>query len=751
MMSNHSFFNPKFFKETFKQHYAGLAFSILIFNFLILLMTVSGVTRVNERMGNNINTDAYYLDSYLTYIFKSDYYLMGYIFVVLGIGVAYIMFKHLHSKKQVDLFHSMPISRTTLFFNNYIMGLVLVIPVYIITLIVSYLYADANAVIFNLTIRDALIGALINLTIFILSYNISVIANILCGNSIIAISLSILLIFVKNLINSVFIVLTGIHLNNVYYSYADFSLLKNSYINNLIGLEQDRITNISVINNNSLNTDTLKFLENYSYSNNNIIQLSEFIKVMGVYAVISVVLLLIALFLYKKRGSETAGNCLSFEVSKPIFKYLGVVIFSILGSYLIVGSLFNNFHSYNYIGIIILCILLHCIIEIIYNFDFKSLFKNYIHIVGCIIVSIGIILIFKYDLLNIDNKVPDINKIESASLIDIYPSTESSYSNNNITPAINLNSIGNITFTEEQDLQNFVNFHTSSIQSENNFTEKYFVKIKYTLTNGTTFTRRVLPNKDSIQYLENLVNSQEYLNTAIIFNDENFISNTNNTNYAVSNILLKNNRGDTSNFNNLDPNLINNFLDILISDINKHGLIPSDNALYVINNLSIDLPINYNPSINYYTYSYNSITVETSTTPTNNITNLSDIFIYDTYTDTIDFIKNNIEFEPLNLNYSSIEHLSFRYFDNNLDYFINKSLKTNQHDETIQNIDFIEILEDTLINTDLYFRNFGTYANDTNHLNLLEVSFFKNNTYQTLVFNITDPELIDFIMQASNF
>lgn len=751
MISNRLFsniFNFKFFKETFKQHYYILAVCALIFGGILLFPIISFV----DTYLNGYNQE-YILNSIGSSL-QSDNRTLAIYLIFLAIIVPNMIFKYLHSKKQIDLFHSIPVSRTTLFFNNYIIGLLLIIPSYLITLSISYLYVKANIPTFNLSAGTVAVGAIINLVLFILTYNISVISSILTGNTFISIALSCMLIASFDLVKTARnLLIDAFYEYTSYYDYSGSNFFNNSYFSNLFGFRQERLY-YSDLTNDSI---TLKFInssvDNYNY---NYFYIKDFATMLAVYALFAVVLLAVASFLYKKRGSESASNCLSFEISKPIFKYLGVVIFSIIGSMLVKMSFYNPYALY--ISLVLLVILLHCTIEAIYNFDFKSLFNNFKHLIGCLIISLFIVVSFEFDIFNIDKKVPDVSEIKSAELLHIY---NDSYSPSP-TPVLNINMYGTISLETEEALTHITDFHktalglnpditTNTSMYETNITKTFKpIRIQYTLKNGSTLTKIIDPNMESIPYLESLIDSQEYLDTAIIFNDEYLKS------YTVDYAIILDKKGSYSNFNNLDKDLLNDFIQVLRSDINQHGLAPSNNVSHIVNNLYLTPILTDGLVLNSYSnnynneYSYGSSTAYTKAPEAEGLStqgiphdssNITYIYVYDEYTNTLDFIKNNLDFTILDLDKQSIFLASLYYYGDDgveLGHNIQNKYNIELDDNTILNLQHI------IDNSEIGFNNFSSYQTIyPKTYGLLRIYF---DNFQTIDFIITEQELIDFAL-----
>ncbi|MFR4986697.1 MAG: hypothetical protein ACLUCH_04825, partial [Lachnospirales bacterium] len=211
------------------------------------------------------------------------------------------------------------------------------------------------------------------------------------------------------------------------------------------------------------------------------------------------------LILFKIRKSEKASVCISFKYAKTILKYLGVCIGAVLVGvifYLISNSIFAL-----YLGVILGCIILHCLVEIIYDFDFRAIFKNWYSIIGCFVICCLIIFSYQFDIFKRIDYVPSIDKIENVD-INIYNDSEE---------AKNIQS--------QDVIQAALELHKEYLEStiEKNKYSTENIKIKYKLKNGSILVRYIgidypnledeeIPNKNNL--LSKIINDKEYIEKA---------------------------------------------------------------------------------------------------------------------------------------------------------------------------------------------------------------------------------------------
>lgn len=126
------------------------------------------------------------------------------------------------------------------------------------------------------------------------------------------------------------------------------------------------------------------------------------------------VLFLLGMLLYRRRPSEAAGHAMAFPITEPIIRFLIVVPSSLL-----LGAMFHSMmyeDGWTVFGLVCGLLLVSCIIEIIYHFDFKSLFAHKRQLlVSAVFVGV-VFAIFRFDLFGYDRYLPVTEKLASGGI-----------------------------------------------------------------------------------------------------------------------------------------------------------------------------------------------------------------------------------------------------------------------------------------------------------------------------------------------
>jgi Flp pilus assembly protein, protease CpaA len=295
-------------------------------------------------------------------------------------------FYYLHSKKKVDLYHSLPIKREQQFAVNYINGILIYLVPYVLNLLLCILLFLIEGYMDGKLFRAALITLGMNTLFYFFLYTIVIIAVMLTGN------------FVVSCLG------TG-----VFFCYGPMlALVKETYFNDF-------------------------FHTYYSYGRSAV--LTCFLSPLGSYIaaaqkinsgksqglfellvkifILTVLMIALALFLYKKRPSEAAGKAITHEYSKPVIKFFLILPLTLAGGMIFRDSSSGRSDGWYIFGLIFAFFLIYAIIEIIYNFDIRSAFRYRKQMLFCGGVIILAVCAFRFDWFSYDSYIPKEEKIET--------------------------------------------------------------------------------------------------------------------------------------------------------------------------------------------------------------------------------------------------------------------------------------------------------------------------------------------------
>lgn len=425
MTSKSLFF--KLLKEDFKVRIWTLAVSILIFFFSHIVGTAMMLSmyKYNSEFSEPTDLLSYkveFVQTFYSYIgIKNP--LFAFIFVVLAVIVAMSGFSYLYSKKKVDMYHSLPVRREVLFFVKILNGILIVILPYIVcsfiaSLLVLVNMGDAGIIVTTFfSVAEWIL-------LFIFNYTIVIFAIMLTGNMLIGILACGFLNFYAPAFSQL---ISGYESTffDTYYEVgfiAEKVLLKLSGIMVIFGVFDGRLREKMLI------------------------------AVVG-----SIVLLVINLLLYKKRASESAGKSISFNIIKLPIKFMIVIFMSML-MYLFGYEMMSNSIAWGVFGAVSAGIITHCIMEIIYNQDFKKIFAKKLQMLICIVISLFVAAVFQFDIFGYDRYIPKVSDISSAAVVsDFLESNASQYFNEmGFHNETRYDSITNIEYASDNDIESML-------------------------------------------------------------------------------------------------------------------------------------------------------------------------------------------------------------------------------------------------------------------------------------------------------
>jgi len=382
MISKSSFF--KLVKEDIKHRIWVFAISMLS---LFFACPVAVAVFISE--SNNTALPFYMKDIDLITFQKANIYklfstwygieghFIFFVITILAIIAGGSGFAYLYNARKTDFWHGMPIKRKRLFAAKLFSGVLIVWVPYILMSLIATAIALVKTGRAS-CIEVMLVGLLMHFSQFMLVYGTMVLVIILTGNFVAGLcGLSMFSFFLPAVAEIVVLLLEEFH----------------TFVEDGINLWKI-IFHVSPI------------LWGF-YSDN-----TELSKIVCSF-VWAFVFIVIAEKLYEKRASEAAGRAMAFRITESPIRIISVLSVSIV-AYFFGDSTFDV--GWGIFAFIIGLVISHCIIEIIYNSDFKKLFNHKLQMIICGVIACVIIVIFKLDIFGYDTYRPDVAKIESVGV-----------------------------------------------------------------------------------------------------------------------------------------------------------------------------------------------------------------------------------------------------------------------------------------------------------------------------------------------
>ncbi len=308
--------------------------------------------------------------------------------IVLGVGaliVGIFGFRYVFSKKMVDLYHSIPITRKQLFFVHYVNGfLIWFIPMLIGSAICAVMsFAFIGDFIAWMSTLDTLVITITNLVLaFLLIYHLAMVAVMLSGNILNTLVSGTIMSFVVLAIYGMYEGFASAYFDT-YYSFWSDNLPKVIWATPIPGAIYQLV----------MRCEGMK----------------AFPCVMNI--LMAAFLFVISFVIYLHRPSELAEQGIKIKPVQIIFKTT-VTILSGMAGWMFFGLLTDiDSVGWTVFGTILASVLAYGILDIIFNMDFKAFFKNKIQLALTTIAGILIGFTFMFDWTGFDSYVPDKNQI----------------------------------------------------------------------------------------------------------------------------------------------------------------------------------------------------------------------------------------------------------------------------------------------------------------------------------------------------
>lgn len=363
--------------------YAIAFLAMLIFQPVYMLLDIRSRTRFSDMSNadvyNSIMKDLH--DALIANFPTAGLLLI--LALVAGISV----FRYLHVKNQTDFFHALPIRRGQLFASHVLTGILAVIPAYIVGVLLSCAVIAVHGYGEILSVQEILLSILLHSTGFLLVYAVAVLSAIVCGNTLVSILLC---------------------------AWFQFGILVGwAALDSVLYILMPARTQSAAIS--LWSSPAVAVFQLLSGLSDEAISYVQLGKQTANCLIAVIVIFALAYFLNHIRASENTGMSLAFPVLQLPFK---VYMMSVIGMF--VGLFFEDMTGswgMLFVGMAIGIFLTACIVEIVYDMDFHSLFH---HWKSTMIYAVAVVVVMgtlAFDAFGWNSKLPDRSEIVSAQLI----------------------------------------------------------------------------------------------------------------------------------------------------------------------------------------------------------------------------------------------------------------------------------------------------------------------------------------------
>lgn len=356
------------------------------------------------------NTDRYFTDEnfydIITYVklffFGREAWLVSIVTCAVALLCGISGYAYLHSRTQIDMYHSLPVSRTQLFWSKYLSGILqFFLPFGIHTLICAGIAASRDGFVIE-TVPYMLSYVVLQLVVFVLVYGATVLAVVLTGNMIVSILGAGVFVSYSAIISMLAYLLS----ERFFQTYVTFG-------NRLGAWSDERVWCFSPLSMllklfvRPYNTTMEAAQAFYRYDTSYV----------WVLAAAAVVYSLAAYFVSLKRASEAAGKSIAFRVTEPVIKTMIVIPFSFFAA-LFFSTISPDDASDGWFlfGLVFSFVLLSVFMEIIFRLDIRGAWmhkKQFLFNAACTAL---IFIVLRYDVTGYDTYVPSDAQLQSCAV-----------------------------------------------------------------------------------------------------------------------------------------------------------------------------------------------------------------------------------------------------------------------------------------------------------------------------------------------
>lgn len=362
-------------------------FTALVSVVLLFSFTISAALRTEQELKSvtGINFDP----EQLSRIFGYNYAGVAIPLLIAAFAAGIVFFGYLHQGKQVDFYHSLPISRVKLFWANYAAGAAAALLPWLANLLLTLIIMTALGA--GPYLDSALLFAGIggHVLCFLAIYSLTVLAMLLTGHRL-----------VGGLLGLVFLGFAPLAL--VLFTWLGEKFYPTWYCN-LINWDWWLAHSSPAARYISLLTG------DYQYGRLSVGDIYTLLALIGA-------VLFSCLFFYARRPSETASRALAFPASRIVFKY-PLMLLAMAGMGVALYEIGDSSWVWYMIGAGLGGIILSQMVEIINVFDFRAIKTRLLPLLISLALFCSVSLLGIYDVTGYNDFVPEADQVTQVEIV----------------------------------------------------------------------------------------------------------------------------------------------------------------------------------------------------------------------------------------------------------------------------------------------------------------------------------------------
>lgn len=290
-------------------------------------------------------------------------------------------FAWLHSRREVDFYESLPVPRGQRFFDICMGSFLYFIFSYIFTLEIGLLIANGFGALTHALLIEVLHNAVKTIAFFLSIYALGVLSTMLTGNVIVACL--------------AFLVLLSYEM--------EFRALLDGYGSEFFSTWSGRTQSLPA---RCIFSPIGQYLEN-----------SDFLEAVLRLLALAILFFLLSWICYCLRKNERAGTAVVFEPVQSMVRVAMSVLIALVTGLLMTSLWTRRGFLISVVWMLLFAIITACIMQIIYEYDFRALFRRPLEIAAAILIVLLIYMGFAFDVTGYDRFVPVPDKVADAALV----------------------------------------------------------------------------------------------------------------------------------------------------------------------------------------------------------------------------------------------------------------------------------------------------------------------------------------------